>query len=240
MGMQQESARRWCGTCGTSHSGPGTCPGTLRATGAERPAWRVNVATPYGEEAIGVLLAPSDDLWRARIITYPNVLWTLPGGRGTIKFVGDTEREAEQQAIAFIEEHVRTKRIVRRDGLEAPGLLAGPISGPVSGPVPTAGRPYSTPPRKFTCVPLRWGLARASTRGVTVNVSLEGMFIAAVAPEAEGQPVLIHIDLEGHTLAMRGFVMWNRRRSEPGRPLGMGVRLSEPPALYRSFVTALP
>jgi hypothetical protein len=79
----------------------------------------VNVETPFGHEAIGVLLAPSHDVWRARILTYPNVLWAAPGGRGAIKFVGDTPAEAEARAIKFVEEHVRAKRYLRRDGVAA-------------------------------------------------------------------------------------------------------------------------
>lgn len=231
MGMAMEPAR-WCGTCGTSHAGPGVCPGSLRATGAERPAWRVNVETPFGHEAIGVLVAPSYDVWRARIITYPNVLWTMPGGRGTIKFVGDTREEAEAQAVAFIEEHVRAKRFTRRDGLAIVGEPSAPAARP---PAPI----FYASSRKAVCLPVRWGSDRASVRGVTVNVSADGMFIGAIAPEVGGQPVLINLDLERHTLPLRGFVMWNRRRSEPGRPLGMGVRLSEPPSLYQAFVESL-
>jgi hypothetical protein len=232
MGVAMEEVR-WCGTCGTSHGGPATCPGSLRATGAERAAWRVNVETPFGHEAIGVLLAPSHDVWRARIITFPNVLWSMPGGHGTIKFVGDTREEAEARAIAFIEEHVRAKRYLRRDGLT---VLGGDLPPAERAPAPL----YASAPRKRTCLPLRWGPERAMVRGVTVNVSVEGMFIGAIAPETGGRSLLIHLDLDGHTLPMRGFVMWNRRRSEPGRPLGMGIRLSEPPLLYQSFVTALP
>jgi PilZ domain len=232
MGMAMDSAR-WCATCGTSHAGPGMCPGSLQATGAERPAWRVNVETPFGVEAIGVLLAPSHDVWRARIITYPNVLWTMPGGRGTIKFVGDTREEAEAQAIAFVEAHVRAKRYARRDGLAIIGEPGVPEARPAS-------KTFATSSRRVVCVPVRWGSDRASVRGVTVNVSPDGMFIGAIAPETGGQSVLINLDLEGHTLPLRGLVMWNRRRSEPGRPLGMGVRLSEPPSLYQAFVASLP
>jgi hypothetical protein len=232
MGMAMEPAR-WCATCGTTHGGPAFCPGSLHATGAERPAWRVNVETPFGHEAIGVLVAPSHDVWRARIITYPNVLWTVPGGRGTIKFVGDTREDAEAQAVAFIEAHVRAKRYTRRDGLAVIGESPSPESKP-------ATRVFATANRKLICVPVRWGADRASVRGVTVNVSSDGMFIGAVAPEQGGQPVVINLDLDGHTLGLHGFVMWNRRRSEPGRPLGMGIRLSDPPTLYQSFVASLP
>jgi hypothetical protein len=73
-----------------------------------------------------------------------------------------------------------------------------------------------------------------------VNLSLEGMFIGAVTPESDGQSLLINLDVDGHTVGLRGLVMWNRSRSEPGRPMGMGVRLSEPPQIYQSYVAALP
>jgi hypothetical protein len=69
----------WCSVCGGNHQSPKECPGELRATGPERHGWRVTVDTPYGFEAYGVLVAPSVELWRARIITYPNVLWMVRG-----------------------------------------------------------------------------------------------------------------------------------------------------------------
>ena len=224
---------QWCATCGTAHDGPRTCPGTLPATGAERPAWRVTVETPVGHEAIGVLLAPSHDVWRARIITYPNVLWTLPGGRGTIKFVGDTREEAEAQAIAFVEAHLNRKRLVRRDGLAPVRAEAPAVAAP---PAPAA---FSAAQRRLVIIPLRWGHDRARIRGVTVNVSSEGMFIGAIAPETDGQSLAINLDLDGHTVSLRGLVMWNRSLSAPGRPKGMGVRLSEPPNVYQSYVSGL-
>jgi hypothetical protein len=34
--------------------------------------------------------------------------------------------------------------------------------------------------------------------------------------------------------------MWQRERPELARPAGMGVLLAEPPAMYQSFVAALP
>jgi len=226
--------QRFCCVCGTSHLGQASCPGELRATGAERPGWRVHVETPFGHEAIGVLLAPSHDRWRARIVTYPNVLWTAPGGRGTLKFVGDTPEEAEAQAILFVERHVQAKRYLRRDGLAPSGV--GVASKPTAG----EARPViAAVQRKSRCLPVRFGLERAITRGVTVNLSVEGMFVGVVSPEDGGRSLLIHLDVDGHTLPLRGLVMWNRRRTEPERPAGMGILLSNPPPLYGSFVAAI-
>lgn len=228
-------SQRFCCVCGTEHHGPASCPGELRATGAERPGWRVNVETPFGHEAIGVLLAPSHGQWRARILTYPNVLWTAPGGRGTIKFVGDTPEQAEAQAIVFVERHVQAKRYLRRDGLAGVDVVA------TARPAAAAPRAlYAVVPRKTRCLPVRFGTDRAITRAATVNLSVDGMFVGAATPEDGGRSLLIHLDLDGHTVPLRGLVMWIRRRSEPERPTGMGIRLSDPSPLYQSFVSALP
>lgn len=233
--MRQPGAdRAWCGTCGTEHADPRSCPGELRPTGPETPGWRVIVETPFGNEAIGVLLAPSHDVWRARIVTFPNILWTVPGGRGTIKFVGETRADAERRAVEFVSEHVQVKRFLRRDGL-APVTAAAPRPAAVP---PAALRTSSH--RKATCLPVRFGIDRAASRGTTVNLSDEGMFIGAVDPTDGGRAIHIHLEVNGHTLPMRGLVMWSRRRHEPGRPLGMGVRLTQPPPFYQSFVAALP
>jgi hypothetical protein len=225
----------FCRVCGTEHRESGTCPGALAATGAERPGWRVEVQTPFGNEAIGVLLAPVHDQWRARIVTYPNVLWSAPGGRGTLKFVGDTAEEAEAQAVRFVEEHVRRKRYARSDGMATVGAAA---TGRAVAPRP---RPHfsAADARKRYILPVRFGAQRATTRGTTVNLSHDGMFVGAPAPEDDGQSLLIHVYLEGHMVPMRGLVMWNRFEAEPDRPVGMGIRLSNPPALYKTFVASL-
>lgn len=229
--------RKWCPVCGTAHDEPRDCPGELRATGAERPGWRVHVETPFGHEAIGVLVAPSHDVWRARILTYPNVLWTLPGGRGTMKFIGATAEDAERSAVAYIEDHVRAKGLLRRDAL-AP-VAAAPAAKSAPGEfLPRALK--ATSQRKVRSLPVRFGAERASTRGVTFNLSTEGMFVGAPDPPEDGRVLFIHLDVSGHTLPLRGLVMWSRPRGEAGRPVGMGIRLTDPPPFYRSFVAALP
>jgi len=75
---------------------------------------------------------------------------------------------------------------------------------------------------------------------MTLNLSADGMFVGVATPEEEGRSILIHLEIDGHTLPLRGLVMWNRLRGEPERPVGMGVRLSEPPPLYQSLVALLP
>ena len=80
----------FCQVCATQHGEREDCPGELRATGPERHGWAVAVDAQRGVDLYGVIVAPSGPRWRARIVTFPNVLWTMPGGRGTIKFVGAT------------------------------------------------------------------------------------------------------------------------------------------------------
>jgi len=224
----------YCRVCGTGHIGRSTCPGELPATGAERPGWRINIETPAGHEAIGVLLAPSHDQWRARIVTFPNVLWSAPGGRGTLKFVGNTREEAEAQARLFVERHVEAKRSPRRDGV---ALVYANLPKTPGG---SARPPIAVAPRKASRLPVRFGLDGLLVRGVTVNVSCDGMFVGLGSPADSGRSLLLHLDLHGHTLSLNGLVMWNRDHAEPGRPVGMGVRLSEPPPIYQSFVDSLP
>lgn len=222
-------SHRFCCVCGTEHYGPASCPGELRATGTEKPGWRINVKTPFGHEDIGVLLAPSNDQWRARILTYPNSLWTAPGGRGTLKFVAETKEQAEAQAIAFVRRHVEAKRSMGEADARRSAAAA-----------PAPHHLMAIVPRKARLLPVRFGFERALTRGMTVNLSVDGMFIGVSQPDEGGQSLLLHLDLDGHTIPLRGVVMWNRRRAGTQRPSGMGIRLSNPPLLYQSYVAALP
>lgn len=223
-------SHRFCCVCGSEHYGPGSCPGELRATGVEKPGWRINVETPFGHEDIGVLLAPSNDQWRARILTYPSTLWTAPGGRGTLKFVAETKEQAEAQAIAFVRRHVEAKRstVQSTAAAQRPAAACG------------SRHLVAVVPRKARLLPVRFGSERALTRGMTVNLSVDGMFVGVAQPEEGGRSLLLHVDLDGHTMALRGVVMWNRRRGSAQRPTGMGIRLSNPSPLYQSYVAALP
>jgi hypothetical protein len=86
---------------------------------------------------------------------------------------------------------------------------------------------------------VRFSLEHVITRGTTVNLSAEGMFVAVASPVEGGQTLLIHLDMDGHTLPLRGLVMWNRIQAGKHHPAGMGVRLSEPNRIYQSFVAGL-
>ena len=53
-------SQTWCPICSTRHQpGRQDCPGEVAATEPERHGWKVNVETPQGLEAYGVLVAPA-------------------------------------------------------------------------------------------------------------------------------------------------------------------------------------
>lgn len=227
----------WCPTCCSVHEPGEACPGELRATGNERHGWRVHVETPTGVEAIGVLVAPCHERWRARILTYPNVLWTIPGGGNTLKFVGRTPQEAEAKAIAFVEAHVLSLGLTRRDGLEP--VHVGKLVFEAAGT--GAYRKDAGPARrKVRTLPLQFGPFRPVAPGWTMNLSRDGLFISTPAPLDPRDPVTLAVDLLGYTVRMRGRVVWSRQEILPGRPLGMGIQLIAPPQAYTSFYQSLP
>jgi hypothetical protein len=223
----------WCAVCGTAHSPSRGCPGDLRATGPERHGWRVVVETPHGIEAYGVLVAPARDRWRARILTYPNILWTTPGGAGTMKFVGATPQDAEAGAIAFVERHVRARGYLRRDALDP--VASGRIRAEAR-PGAILGGPAA---RKNHALPVQFGIGPALFAAMTANVSENGMFVTTLAPLDAGLALRVSMDLDVGALAMKGQVVWRRKRMVLGRPVGMGIRLVAPPERYVEFIRQL-
>lgn len=215
-------SRDVCSICFTWHRSTEDCPGDLRATGPEREGWRVHVETPHGTEAIGVLLAPSHERWRARILTYPNVLWLAPGGGGALKFHGSSAQEAESKAVAFVREHMRLRGFQSQDPRTAAVAAMAPR-------VPAT-------PRKLRHLPVRFGIGRPSIIGATVNVSREGMFVSTEGPYDAGIPLRLRLDLDGLDLLLSGQVVWSRHRELAGRPLGMGIRLANPSPAYQRWV----
>ena len=225
---------RFCEMCCTPHLAEASCPGELRATGPEHPAWEVTVETPRGLEQIAVLLAPSHALWRARITTRPRTLWLVPGGASTLKFAGESREQAIHQAIAFIDQHCVRRGYYRRDQLIPVDLGPSPVARTV--------RPKTAIPlhRKRCRLSLRWGLERPSVLAATDNLSVHGMFVATRRPADPGTAVRINLELAGTTAKLDALVMWTRSRAERGRPIGMGLRLVHPPPAYADFVVALP
>jgi len=225
----------FCPVCGGSHAKPQECPGELRATGPERHGWRVAVETPFGIEAYGVLVAPSFDLWRSRIITYPNVLWTVPGGAVTLKFAGRSPQDAESQAVAFVEGHIKARGYVRRDGLDLPAVSRFQAEAAAKAQATTGGSL-----RKMRALPVQFGTGSKLFAAMTGNISESGLFVITLAPFDPGTEMRVLIDLDTGPLGLKGKAVWKREHVVLGRPVGMGVQLIAPPQPYLEFVLELP
>jgi len=211
------------------------CPGVLEPTGPESPGWRINVSTARGIEAFGVLVTPCGDFWRARILTFPNVLWTTPGRPSTIKFVGRTAREVLDRAIAFVRRHCDERGYsVRGENMLGPASVFGVAAGP--------GAILAVPAtRKIRFLPVRFGVVRPSETAGTGNVSETGMFIITPAPVDPGSELSLMLRAGDAPLDLKGCVVWiAKERRVSDRPPGMGIRLVSPPVDYVRYVRALP
>lgn len=223
----------WCAVCCTRHGPSGDCPGELPATGPERHGWRVNVETPQGLEAYGVLVAESREFWRARIMTFPKILWLVPGGSGTIKFIGGTAQDAEGEAIAFIRRHCSQKGYRMHE--RAPRPVAGRID--LEGqPLPPRLRPAI---RVIRFLPVRFGVTRPSEAGGTGNISVTGMFVITKMPVLTGTDLQLMLGVKDRTLPLEGCVRWASEQHRVGRSPGMGIQLKSPPQAYQRYVRSL-
>jgi len=224
----------WCAVCCTRHTPGGECPGNLLATGPERHAHKFAVAQENRLEYYGVLIAEAGKYWRARVFTYPNMLWSVPGGRGTIKFAGDTAKEAETRAIEFLEEHCEARRYTMQEAeIETPaGRVEKEDADKLS---PQGGREERHPCK----VAIRFGEEKAQQAATTANLSPGGIYIATDKLVQKGKRLRMLLDVQAYTIPLVGTVAWVRTREEVGKPKGMGVQLHKPPALYQRYVATV-
>ena len=227
----------WCAVCGLLHSRV-RCLGEVLATEPERHTWRAAFVTPSGKrELVGVLLAPCGRGWRARVLTLPKRLWIVPGTTCTIKFVGETPRDAEGEAREFIE-----ARCAQRGyrAAEETGLTAPVESFPSERTEYSEGLEAS---RRRVCeLPVRFVLDnRPAIEGMVVEASERGLFVASDVTASIGDSIRIQAELDGLSVVMNGEVRTTRSEAQatPGRPPGLGVALTDPPARYVSYVRRL-
>lgn len=226
-------ATKWCAVCCTTHNQEKQCPGELITQNPERHGWRVNVETPHGIEAYGVLVAKAKcGLWRARIMTFPNVLWAVPGGAGAIKFAADSPIDVERQAIEFIRTHCREHGLALRNevALSTPDTLSdeeGKYVQPVSAT------------RVIRFLPVRFGVVNPSEVGGTGNLSETGLFVITNHPLEVNTRFRLLLDLTNSPLTLTGDVRWMNSNPRVGRSPGMGVMLHTPPEQYADYVRTL-
>lgn len=225
----------WCPRCGTEHPSPVACPRDVTATAAEKPRWRVGVETPEGIRGYGVLVAEAGARWRARIVTFPNILWMVPGGGETMKFFAKREEEAVRRAVDFIRAHCIAKGYTMRDEVQ----FVEPLRRRAVAVGEWIDATRKNAPRFDRCLPVRFGRSRPTVLGQTANLSETGLFIATPNPLSEGELLGLSLELEHCKVPLRASVAWHREASGPGRDRGMGMRLFCPPSVYVSYVRAL-
>lgn len=226
---------KWCPVCCTQHRSARDCPGELLATGTERYGRKISIAVEGRTEVIGVLIAEAGEHWRARIMTYPNMLWSVPGGRGAMKFVGNSAQDAESAAVAFVEGHCRKRGYKLARTPEDP-LAAGPIDRESAVQANPRGAADERHPHALA---IRFGEKRAEEPGITGDLSGGGLFVITQRPVPQGRPLKMLLDLGNFTIPLAGTVAWVRVRAEKDRPLGMGIELRTPPAMYGRYVKRL-
>ena len=204
------------------------------ATGPERHGRRFRMVQGSRVETCGVLIAEADDHWRARILTYPNMLWTVPGGRGAIKFAGASAEEVEGFATAFIRDHARSRGLTLQEatGVVEPGRIEAERDPRQS---PSRAQEERHPRMR----PIRFGEDRATQQGETADFSASGLSIITDKPLPKGRRIKMVLDLGRYTIPLAGTVAWVRTRPEPGRSVGMGIQLIQAPPLYMRYVEAI-
>jgi hypothetical protein len=229
----QPSTAEWCPVCSTRHDEAGVCPGEVAATGEEAVSSKSMYLTPRGWEIYGVLTAPVGDRYRARIASLPRTLWTVPGGTGTIKFLGDSADDVEKQADEFIRTHCK-KRLYR----PIEDVTIQDPSGNPDEPL-VDRRNGRSAPRKDALLWAMWGTEEPREEARTYNLSVDGMFLVTTSPAESGTPVKILLHVADGKVMLSGTVVWSRQQPEQGRPCGMGILLNRPPDCYIEYIRQL-
>lgn len=226
----------WCTVCNTLHEKRGGCPGELRITEPERHGWRVLVHAGSRSEVYGVMVAPTQEFWRARILTFPNMLWCVPGGRDTIKFVGKSAGEAESAAIEFIKEHCaqRGYAVLGEPAMVEAQSAAEQVQSQDADAPEFLGRQ-----RFLKLLSVRFGVDKPTRVGRTADLSSGGLFIITEEPLRPETRIKMRLDLEGFVVPLNGRVAWNRPKGEQGRQAGMGIQLDHTPPMYQRYVDRL-
>ena len=224
----------WCTICCTQHESRADCPGPLMATGPERHGRRVTVAGQGRTAVHGVLIAEAGEHWRARILTYPKMLWSVPGERGTLKFVGRSPQEVEAKATKFILQVCKFRGCEIVEDAEVPESSAVDAEGALLQAPRVAGEQ-----RHLKSLPIHFGREKPTERGRTADLSRGGVFVITNRPLPPGTRVRLRLKLEGFSVPLEGEVAWTHTRFEQGRPPGMGIQLRNPPAMYSRYVPSL-
>lgn len=208
----------------------------MRITEPERYGWRVLVHTGNRSEVYGVLVAPTHEHWRARILTFPGMLWCVPGDRATVKFVGNSAGEAENAAIEFIKEHCDQRGY---SVLGEPAMVEAQAVAEQAAPQDQGGPEVLGRQRFLKLLSVRFGVEKPTRVGRTSDLSAGGLFIVTDEPLRDATPIKIRLDLEGFVVPLTGRVAWTRPQPQQGRQAGMGIQLDHAPPMYQRYVDRL-
>ncbi len=222
----------WCRVCCTIHEEDGKCPGELLATGPERHGWRAMVELPKGPEIYGTLVAQAGTRWRARILTFPNILWVVPGG-GTLKFIAATPTEAQNKAVKFVQEQCKRRGLALR--AEVTRVESGEVD-PEQDAKTARSKAVRASQRQLRSLCIRYGQGRPTEEAETDDLSEGGLFIKTDSPLAVGTDLALRLEIDGFGIPMQGVVAWVREEAVGGRPCGMGLKLARPHPRYVHYI----
>jgi hypothetical protein len=213
------------------------CFRDYQATGTERHGWRALIEGKDVPEVVGVLVAPVGALWRARVITYPNVVWMVPGGGSSMKFLGASAAQAESDAVLYLQEYLKSKglKVSRR----LPNLVTGEVDREESAET-QADQQLQAARRRVQYIPVWWGLEIPDEEGLSEDLSETGLFLITGKLQPKGARLALRIDAAGTKVDMLGTVAWRREMLAGGRRVGMGIEIRTPPAAYVEYVRSLP
>ncbi len=180
----------------------------------------------HGTETVGVVVAPVGTCWRARIITYPSEFWTVSRGTAVMKFYADSPEVAEQDAVDYVETFIQSSGLTLATEFLPVRFESGVDSDGSAG-------------RRLCSWKVRFGHNTMNREAALGNVSEKGIFLQTADPLPAGSVIRMELNVAGTRIPLRGTVAWVRLSRETGRPLGMGVRLSRPPAMYLDSVRKL-
>jgi len=183
-------------------------------------------------QGIGVMVAPCGRRWRARIVSFPNVIWMVPGGGESIKFLAARQDDALRNAIDFVRRHCVTRGYLMRDELECVGSATTSVNL-------AAGNGVVASPRVERRLPVLFGVNRPTVTAATANLSATGLFVSTDMPPGDGARLGLSLELEYCKVPLRGEVTWHRRKTSPGTISGMGLVLIEPPGVYVKYIKHL-
>jgi hypothetical protein len=223
----------FCEKCMCIHEGS-RCLRDPRASAPERHGRRIAAETTAGlKEIHGALIAPVDGRWRARLLTYPRTLWTYPGRPVTMKFIADGPVIAETMAVDFLLKHLaeRGDQIIDSDMKVTVDTFDQEVRNKAA---------VRSEVRKLNSTFVEFGVKPPWVEAETADMSERGLFIVTEEMYPKQTLLKIFLNIESCRMPLKGVVTWQRKRSSPGRPQGLGIQLIGPPALYTHYVEKLP